>query len=346
MATTIRLTEASEQYARHLRSQGLAENTVKNSVQPMNRAVTLWGDVLLSNITHAHIDNLFSHYGWKESTRNLYLSQLNQFFRWARLHKYMPKDSGPTDGWKSIRVPKKDRTRIPVEEFNDLLDAATHPRDRAVIALGLYTFLRGSELQALRICDLDLDDDLLEVYRIKTKTGDTLPVSIELHEEMVRWLSWYRQDAGLLKLPDHWYLVPAKNPNHTGYDPVTHRIFVDTDIHASLRPQKMLTNPYTVIQRVMVVLGYDIYWEGEHTLRRSGARALFDALREDGVGKDSALMRCASMLGHADVRVTQKYLGWNEEKVQRNAALSGKAMFPAQRRAAEGGTVSPIRKEA
>ena len=114
MATSIRLTEANEQYARHLRSQGLAENTVKNNTQVVNRAVALWGDIVLTSITHAHIDHLFSHNEWKESTRNLYLGQLNAFFKWARLHKYMPRDTSPTDGWRAIRVPKKDRTRITV----------------------------------------------------------------------------------------------------------------------------------------------------------------------------------------------------------------------------------------
>ncbi len=62
-------------------------------------------------------------------------------------------------------------------------------------------------------------------------------------------------------------------------------------------------------------------------------RALADALNEAG-GSDGALMRVASMLGHSDVRVTQKYIGWEAERRARNEAVAGKVMFPAMTRPA------------
>lgn len=340
MATTsIRLTQAVEQYERHLRAQGLAENTVKNTTQSLNRGVALWGDILVSSITHAHIDNLFSHYGWKASTRNLYLSRINVFFRWARERRYMAKDSSPTEGWKAVRVPKVRRTRIPVEDFALVLDSAPHPRDRAVCALGLYTFLRGSEIATLRISDLDLDHNMLSVYRHKTREADNLPVSAELREEMIRWLNWYESDQGRPR--PNWFLTPAKNPNHTGYDRETGRIYVDSTTPASLRPSTKIGHPYDVVKRSLEAMGYDVYWEGAHTLRRSGARALADSLREQGF--DAALMRVASMLGHSDVRITQRYIGWELERDQRDAAIAGKVMFPAL---AQRATVTPLRREA
>lgn len=339
MATnSIRLTQAIEQYERHLRARGLADNTVKNGTQVMTRAVTLWGDIQLSSITHAHIDHLFSHYGWKEATQNLYLSRLNQFFAWARSHRWMAKDWSPTDGWRSVRVPRRDRTRVPLEEFPALLDAAPHPRDRAVCALGLFTFLRGSEIQSLRVSDLDLDGDRLHIYRHKTKQADILPVSTELHSEMVLWLNWYRADQGALR-PD-WFLTPAKCPNATGYNPETRQIYVDTETVPSVRPSTRIGKPYASVQKALAALDYPVYWEGEHTLRRSGARALADTLR--GQGYDGALLRVASMLGHSDTRVTEKYIGWELERTQRNEAIAGKAMFPTLTQ----GTVTPLRREA
>lgn len=325
MAKSVQLTAAIEQYERHMTARGLAVNTVKNNVQVLRRAHAVWGDILVSSITPDRIDALFAHYGWRESTRNLYLSQLNSFFAWARRHKMMPKDACPTDGWRAVRAPRRDRLRIPVEQFPAMLDAADHPRDRAVIALGMFTFLRGSEIQTLRVRDLDLTNNTLRVYRHKTRESDMLPVSRELHAEMERWLRWYRSDAGILS--PHWFLVPSKAPNYTGYDPETQRIFVDTTRLAPLRPEKQLHQPYTVVQRSLTKLGYDTYWEGEHTLRRSGARALADALRAEGY--DGALMRVASMLGHKDTRVTERYIGWELERTQRNEAIAGQTMFPA-----------------
>lgn len=329
MGGSIALGDAITQYERHLRARGLAENTVKNTAQVLRRAQAVWGDVQLASITHAHVDDLFAHYGWKESTRNLYLSRLNVFFQWARGHRWMAKDWSPTDGWRPVRVPRTDRTRVPVEEFAELLDAASHPRDRAVCALGLFVMLRGSEIQSLRIRDLSLDTLELVIYRHKTKMADTMPVSEELRVEMVRWLNWYRADQDTLR-PD-WFLVPAKNPNQTFYDPASGRIGVDTTVPAPLRPTTRLGKPYAAVQRALKDLGCDTYREGEHTLRRSGARALADALNADG-GSDGALMRVASMLGHSDVRVTQKYIGWEAERRARNEAVAGKVMFPGMTR--------------
>ena len=83
MAQSIRLTVAMQQYERHLRARGLASNTVKNHLQALRACKAVWGDILLASVTPAHIDALFSHHGWSESTRNLYLSTLNGFIVWA-----------------------------------------------------------------------------------------------------------------------------------------------------------------------------------------------------------------------------------------------------------------------
>lgn len=325
---SIKLTEAADLYERHLRARGLAPNTVKGNTQTVNRAVAVWGNILVSSVTPAHIDRMFEHYGWAPSTRNLYLSQLRRFFQWCRRHKYMPKDADPTDGWDAIRVPKVPRTRIPLEEFGELLDASPHPRDRAVCAIGLYAFLRGSEIQTLTIGDVNLDDNELTVFRHKTKDADVLPISLELAEEMVRWLNWYRADQG--RLQSNWYLLPAKVANRTGYDPETRRIYVDLSRPAPLKPTVMQGHPYRPAQRALAAMGYETHREGEHTLRRSGARALADSLRDRG--HDAALMRVASMLGHSDVRVTQMYIGWQMEREQRNADIAGKPLFGGRER--------------
>jgi integrase len=309
---------------------------VKNHSQAVGQATALWGDLMLTSITAAHIDSLFSHYGWKPTTRNLYLTYLQGFFAWARAHRWMPKDACPTEGWRAVRVPKVRRTRVTLHEFPALLDSATHPRDRAVLAVGLFTFMRGGEMSTLRVDDLDLDENLLNIYRHKTQQADTLPVSSELHAEMVRWLNWYRADQGALR--PNWYLLPAKNPNHTYYDPATRQIAVDLTKHASLRPTTLLARPYSVVQRALAALGYDTYQEGQHTLRRSGARALADTLREQGY--DSALMRVASMLGHSNSRITEQYIGWDLERERRNEDIAGKPMFPTLTT----GTVTELRK--
>ena len=79
-------------------------------------------------------------------------------------------------------------------------------------------------------------------------------------------------------------------------------------------------------QRGLEALGYPVLWEGEHTLRRSGARAYADRLRSDGV--DNALLATAAMLGHKDTKVTMVYIGWELEKDARNKSIAGQPLFP------------------
>lgn len=325
MPRSMPLSEAIAEYTLHLEARGLEPRTIRNALQPLRRAVAEWGPIQTGSITGQHIDRLFRRSKWSPSTRNLYLGSLRGFFAWCRREGHIARDFDPTDGWKNARVPKRERLRVPVGEFPALLDGCHHPRDRMVCALGLYTFLRGGELATLTVGDLDLRAFTLNVHRHKTKEQDVLPVCAELAEEAERWLAHYRRDQSRAALPHWWMLVPSKHPNATRYNRETRQIEVVRDVPAPLRPEKQMTHPYRAVQRALKELGYDTLGEGEHTLRRSGARALFDSLRDQGY--DGALMRVSSMLGHKDTKVTQTYLGIGLERIQRNESLAGKRMF-------------------
>lgn len=323
----MKMSAAIRDFESHLVARRLAPNTVKNSKQVLTRAMREWGDILVSSIEPRHIDRLFTAGGWGPTTQNLYLSQLRAFFKWARVNGYVARDFDPTATWGTARTPRnKDRDRIPVEMFEALLDAAPHPRDRAIVALGLYTFSRGSELSTLKIHDLDLGEGLLHVRRHKTLDEDSLPVSEELAREMVRYLNWYRQDQGTLV--GQWYLVPAKQPDLWKQDKQTRRL-VKVDKPSSLKPTVMETKPYRAVQRALRALGLPSHSEGVHTLRRSAARAYADNLRTEGY--DGALLRVASFLGHRSTKVTEQYIGWGLERDQRNAMVKGKPMFPTSK---------------
>ena len=320
----MRLGTAIKEYEQHLAARRLKQTTIKNSRQVLNRALREWGDILVSTIEPRHIDRLFTAGSWRPTTQNLYLGQLRQFFQWARLHGYMARDFDPTATWTMARTPRhQEKTRIPVEMFGDLLDSAPHPRDRAIVALGLYTFARGSELSTLKIHDLDLGNGLLHLYRHKTLDEDTMPVSSELAEEMTRWLNWYRSDQGTLL--GHWFLVPAKNPDLRVRDADTGRL-VASGTFAKVKPTVQEKKPYRAVQRAMRELGLPIHGEGVHTTRRSASRAYADALRSEGY--DGALLRTASFLGHRSTKVTEHYIGWGMERDQRNQMVKGKPMFP------------------
>jgi integrase len=320
------LSEAAADYRGHLVARGLSRNTVKNNMQALNRAAEAWGDIQIGSISGQHIDRLFRREEWAASTRNLYLGFIRAFFTWCRREGHMARDFDPTAGWGNVRVPRVDKMRLPLEEFPTLLDACVHPRDRMICSLGIYTFLRGSEIVSLRISDADLSRNELHIFRHKTREQDVMPISVELAEEFDRYYMWYRRNQNTPSLRGEWHLTPAKGPNPTRQNVVTHRIEVTGEL-ADLRPTSVCTHPYRAVQRALARLGYETKGEGEHTLRRSGARALFDTLRNQGY--DGALMRVSSMLGHRDTRVTERYIGLTLERTQRNEMLAGQVMFPS-----------------
>lgn len=324
MPYAITLSDAIDGFTQHLTARGLTKSTVKNHRQILHRALTLWGNIQVQSIQPRHIDRLFQDGAWAPATQNLYLGYLRAFFTWARGHGYMHRDAEPTVGWRNLRVPRVERAKVPVEDFDTLLDGCDHPRDRIAVALGLYTFMRVSEIITLRVSDVDLAACTITMYRHKTKEEDTLPVCEELREELVRWFNWYRQDQQGRLMP-HWLLVPAKEKDDwIGVEGT----LVRTGTVAHVKPERKVHHPWQMAQRALTRYGIVEKHTGGHTLRRSGARALFDALREQGY--DGALMRVSSMLGHADVKITQRYLGIGLERQQRNDLLAGKRMFPAK----------------
>jgi hypothetical protein len=86
------LSDAIEEYLRHLSAVGLTPGTRKTHEIPLRKALTLWGNIYVSNIKPEHIDRLFSHYPWAPATRNLYLGNYKLFLAHCRRHNWMPRD--------------------------------------------------------------------------------------------------------------------------------------------------------------------------------------------------------------------------------------------------------------
>lgn len=320
----MKLSQAIGLYEMHMRARGLSRSTQKGNLQPLNRALRVWGDLDVDQIRPEHVDMLFMDGAWSPATQNLYLTVLRGgFFKWCRVHGHMPRDFDPTEGWRNVRVATREKFWLPVEEFPDLLDAAACERDRAVIAIGMFTLMRGSEIRTLRIRDVDFDRGEVSMYRHKTKQADVLPLTNELNRELVTWLNYYRHRMGRLE-PD-WFLTPARGPLPMTWNEAAGKL-QPTGEPASIRPTTVYGKPYEAVKRALRALGHDDSHQGVHSTRRAAARALFDRLRSEGY--EGSLMRVSSLLGHANVVTTERYLGLGIEKAQRNELLANKDMFP------------------
>lgn len=309
--------EALPEYLAHLRARDLAESTIRGRALSLRELDRTAGSVAIWNLGSRQLDAVFSkHPDWSPGTRNNRLSHYKSFFKWARARGYMHRDSDPAFGYKFAKVPTGDRLRIPVSEWPRLGAACELPRERIVIALGLYLFLRSSEVRGIQLKHLNLSSFEMDVNRRKTRDRDVMPMSQELGEELRTYLTWYSENLGS---DPNFYLVPASRvqagPNG----------FVKGSIQYD--PSKPYAEVHDIVKKVLHRAGYPVHGQGNHTLRRSGARAYFDALVE--AGYDGALRRVQSMLGHAKAEMTERYLGLELDRHRRNFALAGKPMFPS-----------------
>jgi integrase len=313
----------AEQYVAFLQARGLARSTVMTNRNMLNHAQRAWGDIEVADIHPRHVDQLFIGKDWSQGTKNIYLIALRNFLKYCRTHGYLPADYDPTTGWRTQTLEKREKTWLRLPALGALLDAAEHARDRAFIALGIYTFMRASEIVALRWQDVDLTRNEIHIYRVKTKQADQLPICAELRYELAAWLVYVRNEMGEIK-PD-WYVVPSIGPRPMkGVN--GQRRLEPTGGPNPLRPDRPIGRPQRIVKNAMERIGVVNKGDGCHVLRRSGARSLFEQLRETGY--DGSARRVQSMLGHASVITTEIYLGIDNERRQRNEMLAGHVMFP------------------
>lgn len=328
--TKLRISEASLRYADHCRARKLADSTIRSRVAGLARMRQVIGDLLLDSISGEHVDRVFNHYSWEPTTRNKRIGEYRSFFAWAKGCRYMSQQANPMFGWRQKTPPMKRQLRIPFAEWSRLFDACQHPQERIVIATGLYLFLRSSEQQALRVGCVDLQSNLIDVWRPKTQVWQTLPIPSELAVELRSWLTYLSERY---ELRDDHHLICSRNKDMR-HDPKTHLWIPGS---GTLNLERPVYKPNLIVQRVLRRAGYDFdKGIGEHTLRRSGARALFDSLV--GEGYDGALKTVQALLGHKFSNVTEIYLGIDVEQRRVLDKFAGRLMFPA----AASATIVPI----
>ena len=113
---------------------------------------------------------------------NIYMGALRRFLGWCSTHRYVSRDVLGTT--RPAKVIEPQRRQLPARDFPRLLDACTHPQQRIVVALGLYLFLRASEVRSLRIRDVRLDSaEINSVPAQDEAVGDTMPIFKPLDAE-------------------------------------------------------------------------------------------------------------------------------------------------------------------
>ena len=327
------LSPAVDAYLRHRRSQDYSKATLRVDQQVLKRFLSINGNIWCHTIADTHTNRHFEQVSKTRgpaAMRNDHAT-LSQFFKWCRHTGRMPVEADPMFGRRRPKAPERERNRIPVSDFGRLLDTAesVELRDRALVAVLLYTLMRDSEVTSLRVRDLDLGGGWVRAVIHKTRQEDLVPICEELDAELRLWLTHYTSMVGVLE--PHYFLIPARgvHPVHGDDGRITH--------HASnYRPEKQIRAAGRIVTPLLERFGFPIadqygkpLHEGAHTIRRSGARALFDQLVDGGY--DHGLRVVQSMLHHKSVTMTERYIGISADRRSRDEILRHRKMYTVER---------------
>lgn len=324
-----RLSDAIDEHLDTSAAYGATPATIKSKRGSLDKLLLNSGNILMRNVGPEHVAKTFvamKATGMRASSINVHRSNLSVFFGWAQSRRYLVGSISPMEGTRRLKEMPRERLWVPSSKFDHLLDCASHPRNRMITALGLYLFLRQSEIKNLTVQDVNLEDGFVTVIIYKTKQRDEMPICAELEVELRRWLTYYSQEMDR-PLRGDWFLVPARtSPLFQKGKP---------ERRDGLKPLSALTRLHAQVQGTLDAAGYSLHTEagdsaheGVHTLRRSGARARYDYL-VDVKGYDGALREVQAMLHHASTSQTEHYLGITLDKKKRNESIRGQRMFPA-----------------
>lgn len=241
-----------------------------------------------------------------DSTRVTRLAQLRAFLGYCIKRGWLTSD--PSLLLRAQRPAPTERDRLDADELLRLLEAVDSRRDRVLIALATNLALRGGEIAALRVGQVDIGHHEIRVGISKTRESDVMPLSSDLAIELSHWLRHYTETSAVTPRS---YLVPSQ--------------YVDnTKGTVRYRPDRPVGKPYVVVQDALTRIGWgDVKGEGVHTVRRSVARIYFDMIEADE-SFDSALLATMTLLHHQRSDTTLRYIGRNRATLARDRILKGK----------------------
>lgn len=332
-ASTPKVSYAAAQYVAHRYAQSKSEPTRRNLQGLLNRLSVRVKDCHTGSLRAEHIEDFFYGPGGLHEGKKgdrLAPTTLAAYRGWTKSFLHFC----DRRGWLTVPVGQlveglpdrntqtnRNRYRMTRAEIRRLLEAAQTPRDRALVAFVANTGLRISEALHMRVRDVSFGKGELYVYLPKAKEEVTIPLSLDLEDELRIWLTRYTENVGEVKRSH--FLFPAFFGSQ--FQRGKHRWNTG---RTKLNPEGQISNPQQIIKRVADAAGIELEpGDAWHTIRRSFARILYD----DAVslGHDAALRIVQAALNHKQVSTTERYLGLNLERQTYAAMMKGKRFLTA-----------------
>lgn len=339
----VRIEVAIREFFESLEAERLSASTIRQKVVSLNalrRAVTADNVVYCRDLARHHFDVALTdlangagpeeieqrrgHRGAPRRGRNpatvaVDRRNMKQFFEFCKENHWVAYNSHPLVRTTKSTRPKGDdhgavvqRRIVPPEQWTKLLDIGDelHPRTRMLLALGLFSGRRVSEIALMQWKHIELSTQEIDVYN--QKRGRWVHLSFEdmLASEFTRWQSWVTAYAAQCHedlvgvINPEWYVVPPLVRTvelvSSGFSYRAHRD-LRRDWPVRLSRQAEPIPLIKEVQRCLVTLGWDdAKQEGVHTLRRSMASHL------DNLGK---LQEAQALLDHKNLSTTEVYTG-------------------------------------
>lgn len=337
MSEPVLLSNAVEDYLT-ARAARYSQSTVQNEGHVLRRfAATVVGgrDIQVRNLTADHVEAWFVTLRSPHTDRAGVARPSIQAASWnyyrARIKSFVMYCS--RRGWTRadllayvdpMTVSRKVRQQPSPSHLWAMLDNASDPRDRAVLAMAMNTGLRSNEIARLRVGDLDLQDLSLRVRISKSRMEDLMPVTADLDAEMRVWLIQYASSIERpLRLED--LLLPARTgPRY--YWRKVEGVMTKGARDSTYVPHRPVTKLHRIAQQGLRSVGLPTRHEGIHTLRRAVARAYYDSLKTEG--HETAIRAVMVLLHHSNQSTTEVYLGITAERQFRDESLRGRHLIP------------------
>lgn len=325
--------DALAAYLKAMHAANVPAGTIKQYRMVVRRLATRYAGRHFGGITTKDLaDFLYGEegilVGRSSQTATSYRAALRSFFAfgalrgWTRTATAVPQPVFKQRGKPRVFAP----TRLKEAELLLLIDRAESPVLRAMIAVAIGTALRICDVRKIKRSEVDFQTADLYIWIQKTGKFDAFPISLDLEEELRRYLVWYSTTVSA----EHSgpYLFPGWRKVGFGVG--------NWEPDAS----KFISYSWAGERLKALYAECGIHVEGRevwHTIRRSVARIYFDRLRTE-MNHDHALRQTMALLGHTKQETTERYLGLQAEILARNESLRGKRFLHRDR------TVTPLKQ--
>ena len=281
MITTV-MTDSLMNWRRYLKRRNCSPNTVKNYLDTI-KAFVIWLDVPVESVTHTKVSQYIDHLMRKRlmpKTINCHVNSVRQFYHYLREEEHWP-IINPVRRSHVLKMSKPLPRHLRDEQVDTFFDVMKGHRDRAMFMLMLRCGLRVEEVAHLTLGVLDFKQQ-----KILIEDGKGAKDRIV-----------YMSNDALLALTGYLRVRPQSKSK---------RIFLVekgtcAGNHISIRGIQKRMEYYAGKAKLRVSC---------HHLRHTMATQLLNA--------DADLCTIQDLLGHSNVKTTQRYCRVSNLKVQRD----------------------------